>query len=102
LAYQGYARGLSLAMVRRLNAVATGGLKPDLTIVLDIPDSEFGFRDKLRRRDRVEREPARFRRLVRDGYRALSRRQRRVVLLNGRRPLAELHRDIAGRVEALL
>lgn len=40
LAYQGYGRGISLAQVEEVNKVATDGLKPDLTVLLDIPPEE--------------------------------------------------------------
>ena len=100
-AYQGHARGLSLPMIRTLDRIATGGLQPDLTIVLDIPESEFKARDAARKLDRLERESLLFRRRVRDGYRLLARREPRCVLLNGRRPLAEVHEDIVRRVRRL-
>lgn len=102
MAYQGCARGLPLPMIRRLNEIATGGLKPDLTIVLDIPDSEFGSRDRRRRHDRLERESSLFRRRVREGYRLLAKRERGVVLLNGRLGVAQLQEEIFRRVEPLL
>ncbi|MCX5797379.1 MAG: dTMP kinase [Elusimicrobia bacterium] len=101
LAYQGCARGLSLPMIRTLDRIATGGLRPDLTIVLDIPESEFASRDRGRRLDRLERESLAFRKRVREGYRVLARRLRGCVLLNGRRPLAEVHEEIVRRVEKL-
>ena len=66
-AYQGYARGLDVAMVERLNLVATGGRKPDLTIVLDLP-VEMGLRRLGRSLDRIEREAVEFHRRVRQGY----------------------------------
>jgi dTMP kinase len=100
-AYQGYARGLSLPMIRTLDRIATGGLRPDLTIVLDIPESEFASRDQARKLDRLERESLAFRKRVRDGYRLLARRLRGCALINGRRPLAEVQAEIARRVEAL-
>lgn len=102
MAYQGFARGLPLPLIRRLNAIATGGLKPNLTIVLDIPESEFGSRDKNRRHDRLELESAGFRRRVREGYRALARRQPGIILLNGRRPVKELHQEILSRLSRFL
>ena len=101
LAYQGHARGLSLPMIRTLDRIATGGLRPDLTIVLDIPESEFASRDRARKLDRLERESLAFRRRVREGYRRLARRRRGCVLINGRRPLAEVHDEIVRRVDDL-
>lgn len=102
LAYQGCARGLPLPMIRKLNEIATGGLKPDLTIVLDIPEAEFTSRDPGRRRDRLELESALFRRRVREGYRTLARRERDVVVINGRLAVAEVQKEILRRVEPLL
>lgn len=102
LAYQGWARGLSLPLIRRLNRIATGGLEPDLTVVLDIPESQFATRDRLRRRDRLELESSSFRRRVREGYRRLALRRDRIVLLNGRKPVDELHLEISRLVDSLL
>ncbi|MBI5631455.1 MAG: dTMP kinase [Elusimicrobia bacterium] len=102
LAYQGFARGLPMGLVRGLNRTATGGLKPDLTIVLDIPEAQFAKRDKDRRHDRLERESSLFRKKVRQGYRALARREPGVVLLNGRRILESVHQDILRRIARFL
>lgn len=99
--YQGLARGLGLTLTRRLSAAATDGLTPDLTIVLDVPESEFSSRKRRRAHDRMERASAAFRRRVREGYRRLSRAPR-TVLLNGRLERRALHALIARRVEALL
>lgn len=96
--YQGYARGLSLALVDQANALATGGLNPDLTVVLDIPNSEFASRDAARELDRLESEPDSFRRKVREGYRKLAPKD--ALLLDGRLPVAELQRLILERVLA--
>lgn len=73
-AYQGYGRGLDLQEVRRANAVATGSVKPDLTLVLDLPVRE-GLKRKrgaAGERDRIEREGEPFLDRVRDGYLALA------------------------------
>lgn len=96
LAYQGLARGLGLPLARRLNRIATGGLKPRLTVVLDIPDRRFLSRDPRRRHDRLELESAAFRARVRRAYRSLARREPGAVLLDGDRPAEAVHKDILG------
>ena len=101
-AYQGVARGLGLRTTKALNASATGGLKPDLTFVLDIPDAEFGTRDRERALDRLEREDADFRRKVRRGYLRLARSTPGAAVLDGRRPADQLHAEILKRVERRL
>lgn len=66
LVYQGYARGLDLDRIRNLNSVATGGLVPDLTLLLDLP-AEAGLA-RLVSRDRLDAEPTEFHQRVRDGF----------------------------------
>ncbi len=72
-AYQGYGRGLPLDQVRQLNTFATGGLVPDLVVVLDLPVGEGAERQQRegKERDRIEREGERFLQRVREGYQAL-------------------------------
>ena len=101
-AYQGVARGLGLKTTKALNAVATGGLAPDLTVVLDIPIDEFDSRDRSRTLDRLEREHVSFRVAVRKGYRALARSSPKTVLLDATKPAEDIHRLILGKVEKLL
>jgi dTMP kinase len=83
LAYQGYGRGLELEEVRRANRLATGGLQPDLTLVLDLPVSE-GLKRKggAEGGDRIEREGAPFLERVREGYLALAEPDPRIRLLD--------------------
>jgi len=100
--YQGLARGLGLPLTRALNRYATEGLRPDLTFVIDLPDAEFARRDRGRAHDRLESEPAAFRRRVRAGYRRLARRAPRTILLDGRRGEDELHDEILARVRRRL
>jgi len=66
--YQGYGRGLELAMVRAVNKAATQGLKPDLTILLDIAAKEGLARKLAGKTDRFEQETPAFHRKVREGY----------------------------------
>lgn len=64
--YQGYARGMDIDELRRLNALATGGLTPDLTLLLDLP-VEMGLA-RLNERDRLDQEPLDFHQRVRQGF----------------------------------
>jgi dTMP kinase len=67
-AYQSYGRGLDLEMVKAINNAATQGLKPDLTVLLDISVEEGLARKREKRRDRFERENITFHQRVREGY----------------------------------
>lgn len=84
--YQGFGRGVSVASIREVTAVATGGLLPDLYLVLDVP-AALG-RDRQRGAelfpDRIEREQATFMERVERGYRTLADEDPgRCVLLDG-------------------
>jgi dTMP kinase len=73
LAYQGFGRGLDLTLLRALNEMATGGLRPDATLLLDVP-SEIGLERVARSRaiDRLEDEAIAFHHRLRDGYLTLA------------------------------
>lgn len=64
--YQGYARGLDIALLRQLNDLATGSLVPDLTILIDV-EPEIGLR-RIQHKDRLDSEPLEFHRKVRLGF----------------------------------
>lgn len=72
-AYQGYGRGLDLSIVKAANDIATQGLKPDLTILLDIPAEQGMARKKGTKLDRLEKESLAFHRRVRAGYLKMAR-----------------------------
>jgi len=76
LAYQGYGRKFDLKLLRSLNSIATGGVFPDLTVLLDLP-VELGLaRAKALKKaeargqsgDRFEQEEVDFHRRLRDGF----------------------------------
>jgi len=74
LVYQAAGRGLPLTMVSWVNQAATGGLHPDLTLILDLPFEASAARHAAagKRLDRLESEPEEFHRRVADRYRAES------------------------------
>ena len=102
LVYQGLARGLGVALTRKVDRVATGGLRADLTLVLDIPETLFKERDPSRAHDRLEREAPAFRRRVRRGYRSLARREPRTVLIDADRNEAAVYAAAVRPIEGLL
>jgi dTMP kinase len=68
IAYQGFGRGLDLTFLNELNKLCTGGLFPDLTLLLDIDPKEGQLRRKKDIPDRLEKEGIEFQNLVRQGY----------------------------------
>ncbi|MEW6115286.1 MAG: dTMP kinase [Nitrospirota bacterium] len=69
IAYQGYARGIDLTLITSLDIVATGGMRPDLTILFDL-DVETGLKRNrgINKVDRFELEKVEFHKKVREGY----------------------------------
>lgn len=103
LAYQVYGRGLDFQTVMSMNNWATGGLLPDLTFLLRIP-AELGLgRTVGRELDRLERESLDFHRAVEAGYEDLAVKfAERFVLIDGRDPIDEVHRQVVAAIEKLI
>lgn len=72
-AYQGYARGIDVETVRSMNAVATGGLVPDRTLVFDVDPGVSLSRAVANGADRIEAEDMAFHERVRQGYLHIAR-----------------------------
>ena len=101
LAYQHGGRGLDRALVASVNAAATGGLAPDLTLLLDIPPAE-GLARAGEAGDYLEREGIAFHERVRAGYRALAEAEPgRWLVLDGREAPAVLCDRAWERLRAL-
>ncbi len=71
ICYQGYGGGLDIRMIKKIGCLATRGVKPDLTIFLDIK-VEKGLK-RSKRRDRIERKPISYHRRVKRGYLKLAK-----------------------------
>jgi dTMP kinase len=100
LAYQGVARGLGVDEIARLSDWATGGLAPDLVLVLDVDPGEAAGR-RAGPQDRMEREPDAFRAQVNQAYRDLAGRFG-WTLLDGRAPIDVVAEEIWKAVRPLI
>jgi dTMP kinase len=102
LAYQGYGRGLPLEFVRQLSEFASGGLWPDLVILLDVPESEASAR--LRAAgvvpDRLEAESAAFHLRIAEGYRALAAADPTWVVVDGMGSADEVFERVEAAVKS--
>ena len=96
-AYQGYGRGLDIGLIHLINRVATNGLVPDLTIVLDVPVQVGLERARLRQRsiDRMEAENLEFHQRVCEGYLAIAKEEpSRVAVINAEQNPQQVHDEI--------
>jgi len=108
LAYQGVGRGLGVDVVRAVNAAATDGLAPDLTLLLDV-EPAVGLRRARAAPagwhggDRLERETLAFHEQVREGFLALARNEpHRIVTIDARGSVAGVHQAITQAVDGFL
>src|SRR6218665_895649 len=105
LAYQGAARALETAEIRRLSEWASGELWPDATVLLDVSPELAVERRKAAggQADRLESEAAEVHRAVREGFLSLAAADgERFLVLDAARPADELHAAIRARVQPLL
>jgi len=86
IAYQGYGRGLNIEGLHQLNNLATGGLEPDLTILLDIPVELSSRRRQGMLADRMENEGVAFQDRVRRGYLEMAGKLPRFRVIDGSLP----------------
>lgn len=101
VAYQGYGRGLDVAEIDALNSYATGGLVPDLTVLLDL-DPALGLA-RQRERTRMEAEALPFHTRVRAGFLELAQRSpARFLVLDASREPSAVQDDIWAHVAAQL
>lgn len=77
VAYQGYGAGLSIKLIGSAGRLATGGLKPDLTILLDV-ETKVGL-ERAGVKDRMETKSLRFHKRVRQGYLKIAKNEPRRI-----------------------
>ncbi len=98
--YQGYAGGLDVDALWAVGRVATGGLLPDVTIVLDIDPAKAALRIQ-RGPDRLEKRGIRYFEQVREGFRQqISSSGGRHAIIDADRDVESVHRDIVAFVDA--
>jgi dTMP kinase len=103
MAYQGHGRGLNLETIEEINDLATGDIKPHLTILLDIPAHIGLGRKTSTSKDRFEAEEIIFHRKVRDGYLELAAAEPwRWLIIEGTLPRSEIGKIIWNSVRPLL
>ncbi|HEY1785482.1 MAG TPA: dTMP kinase [Pirellulales bacterium] len=101
--YQGYARGLDVAAIWEIGRVATDGVEPDLTLVLDMPIDAAS--DRLARPlDRMETgQDAAFRERLRNGFLTeAAARPDRIAIVDAARSIEVVQAEIRRRAEAVL
>lgn len=99
-AYQGAGRGFSPTLITEIIDLATEGLRPDLTILFDLPVQESGWRtrrrsDGKRKTDRLDGETEDFHERVREEYLRIARNDpTRVKVVETNRPVEETHQRV--------
>lgn len=104
VAYQGYGRGIDISLINSLDSIATGGIKPHLTILFDL-DIETGLNRNrgINKIDRLELEDIEFHKRVRDGYlRIFEKEPDRIKVVDASLPAEQVSAKVWEIVEWLL
>lgn len=110
VAYQGFGRKLDESLINKLIEIASLGIKPDLTILLDCPVEigigramERNSKNRHVRDDRFEREAMEFHEMVSKGYLAIAKAEpERVKVVDATKDIQSMHSEIWGIVDAFL
>lgn len=102
IAYQGHGRGLNIDELNKLNTLATGGMKPDLTLLFDV-DSETSMQRVGTNKDRMESAGLEFQKKVRNGYLTLAKQEpNRIKVFNSSKSIEQLHQEVLNVVNNAL
>ncbi|MFZ6006909.1 MAG: dTMP kinase [Nitrospirota bacterium] len=96
IAYQGYGRGIDIELLKSIDLIATGGIRPDLTILFDL-DVETGLkRNKgINKVDRLELEDIEFHKKVREGYLKIAEAEtERIKIVDASLPLKDVSEKV--------
>jgi dTMP kinase len=111
IAYQGFGRGVDVDFIRKVNSFSSQSLKPDLTLLFDIPvaaglkriTDRISPTGKTSLEDRFEREKAEFHQRIREGYLSLLRDEPdRIRLIDGSRKVDEVAKEVCHFVANLI
>lgn len=103
LAYQSFGRGLDQKKVENISEWATGGLEPDLTILLDIPADKGLKRTSRSLADRIEQENIDFHDRVSKGFLKLAKKfPKRFKVIDATKDVDQIHQEVVKLVEKLL
>ena len=95
IAYQGYGRGLNINNLELINTIATDGLIPDITFILDIDPQKATERLKTVNPDRMEAAGIDFFKKIRQGYCQIrEENQSRCIVINGEKPQKDISKEI--------
>lgn len=114
-AYQGFGRGMDMEIIENLNRIATGGLEPHITLLLDIepadalarvgsqPGAQPGKRIDPSDQQRFEEQPLEFHERVAEGYRTLAREEpSRWFVIDASRPVDQIAERVWSVVGSVL
>lgn len=104
LVYQGYARGISIDLIKKLNKIVLDEFMPDLTVLLDCP-ANIGLKrnQKINKKDRFEMENLSFHEKVRQGYLKLAESyKKRFFVLDATESIDKIAEDIYRKVKSIL
>ena len=101
LAYQGYGRGLDLELLYAATRLAIGNVRPDLTIVIDLPVEVAHQRRRPSSADRFESADLDFHERVRQGFLTIAEEEPNWLVLDGTQSLENVGRAVDDALEAL-
>ncbi|WP_420264958.1 dTMP kinase [Candidatus Magnetominusculus dajiuhuensis] len=104
LAYQCYGRGLQERLIMDIDKIATGGIRPDMTVLLDLPPNiGLGRNKDANKTDRFEVEPLAFHEKVRAGFLELANSEpARFKVINATADTAVVTEEIVAAIEERL